>query len=423
MRIFKNATLLLICGVICNFSYADQVNEFYQSGKTYLDAGRYHKALDKFNKAIASTDTQTSPELISGIHYNIGLVHFHLEEFENAVSEYNKAIDIKSDSPVYYNALGIVYSELKQYKKALDIYRKIIKYSPKTAEPFFNIGLVHYNQGDFSSAIDAFKQAISVNNKWTDAYIGLGDIYLKQGQLSQSEQEYKNALQVKSDSIGALMGLGKVYLRQGDTDKARPVLEQVIKIQKDYTEAHFQIAQLYIKNGEKDNAESTMAYFRILRDTDPLLVKAQKWVKIHPDDSKGYNNLGILFLTRRCFEKAIQNYKKAIVLSPTLASAHYNLGHAYHKQGKRKLAIDAYQLAIENDSELAIAHNNLAVCYSELNTHLNKALSHALIATKKIPTNPNYWDTLATIYTQLGSIQEAQQARAKQTSLLMQSQK
>ena len=74
--------------------------------------------------------------------------------------------------------------------------------------------------------------------------------------------------------------------------------DSVIKIQGDNTAAHYQLAQVYIKRGEKKKAASTMAFFKVLRHTDPLLEKAQLWVKRHPDDARGYNNLGIVYLAR-----------------------------------------------------------------------------------------------------------------------------
>jgi len=53
-----------------------------------------------------------------------------------------------------------------------------------------------------------------------------------------------------------------------------------------------------------------------------------------------------------------------------------------------------------------------------LQTNLEKALFHAQTATDLAPTEANYWDTLATVYTQLGLNSEAKQARQKQVSLL-----
>ena len=96
--------------------------------------------------------------------------------------------------------------------------------------------------------------------------------------------------------------------------------EKVIEIQIDKTAAYYQIAQVYIKRGQKEKAAAAMAFFKILRNTDPLLQKAQKWIRIHPDDPKGYNNLGIIYLTRRRYDKAVENYKHAISLAPALAS-------------------------------------------------------------------------------------------------------
>ena len=170
----------------------------------------------------------------------------------------------------------------------------------------------------------------------------------------------------------------------------------------DHTEAHYQLAQIYIKRGEKEKAAAAMAFFKGLRQTDPLLQKAEMWVKKHPHDARGYNNLGIVYLARQRFADAIANYKRAISLAPDLATAHYNLGHAYHKHGKLDLAIAAYQQALDTDTDLAIAHNNIAVCYTELKRHLDKALLHARTAVRLAPTEANYWDTLVQVCTALG---------------------
>jgi len=236
---------------------------------------------------------------------------------------------------------------------------------------------------------------------------------LKQGSFEQAAYAYKQATRLNSSGVSAILGLGKVYAKQTRFGDAITALEKVIEIQVDNTEAHYQLAQVYIKRGEKKKAAAAMTVFKVLHQTDPLLEKAQLWVKKHPDDARGYNNLGIVYLARRRFEKAIENYKCAISLSPTLATAHYNLGHAYHKQGKVKLAIDAYQRALSADATLAIAHNNIAVCYVELQARFDKALCHAQTAVHLAPTEANYWDTLAQVYTLLGLDSEARHAREK----------
>lgn len=411
-------TILILCSTFGNLALANLANEFYQNGIKYAEEGRYSPALKAFDEAIRSAKAGTDKNWLAEVHFQKASAYYALEKFEKAVSEYKEAITHNPNSTVFYNALGITHSELKQYNAALDTFKKALTLSPKKAEPHYNIGLVYLKQGIFPPAVDAFKQAVAINAKWADAHNGLAEASLKQGLLSQAEKSYVKAIRLNPDGIGANLGLGQVHAKQKRYENAITQFQKVIEIQSDNTEAHYQLAQAYIKLGQKEKAASTMAFFKILRHTDPLLQKARKWVKIYPDDPKGYNNLGILYLTRKRHNTAIENYKRAISLSPTLTAAHYNLGLAYHKQGKLKLAIGAYQKALSFDAKLAIAHNNIAVCYTELQTNLEKALSHAQTATDLAPTEANYWDTLATVYTQLGLNSEAKQARQKQVSLL-----
>ena len=359
---------------------------------------------------IALSDTSPAEK-----YYKSAAAYHNLGEFEQAISEYRKAIALDPNSPIIYNRLGIAYSELKQYDAALDAYQKALALSPMTAEPHYNIGLVHLKQGDFPRALEAFKRAIAIDVEWGDAYTGLGEVYLKQGDFGQAARAYKQATRLNPNgNPSAIFGLGKVYAKQGRLDDAITAVEKAIEIQVDNTEAHYQLAQIYIKRGEKEKAASAMAFFKVLRQTDPLLEQAEIWVKSHPDDARGYNNLGIVYLARRRSQDAIANYKRAISLAPALATAHYNLGHAYHKLGKAKLAIAAYQQALTIDTTLAIAHNNVAVCYIESGVDLDQALSHARTAVRLVPTEANYWDTLSQICTLLGLKSEAQQAREKQ---------
>lgn len=349
-------------------------------------------------------------------HYKDATAYHDLGEFEQAISEYRKAIALNPNSPIIYNRLGVAYSELKQYDAALDAYQRALALSPMTAEPHYNMGLVYLKQGDLPHALKAFKRATIINAEWEDAYTGLGEVYLKQGDLGQAAHAYRQATRLNPNgNPNAILGLGKTYVKQGRLDDAITAVEKAIEIQVDNTEAHYQLAQIYVKRGDRKKAASAMAFFKVLRQTDPLLQEAETWVKRHPEDARGYNNLGIVYLARRRSEDAVASYKRAISLAPELATAHYNLGHAYHKQGKINLAIVAYQQALTIDTTLAIAHNNVAVCYIESEIDLDKALSHARTAVRLAPTEANYWDTLAQVCTALGLESEAQHARARST--------
>ena len=403
---------------VVNFANAINIKEHYQRGIKYKNSGQFQKAIASFEIVLMSAKTDSDKNLLAETHFQIASIYHILEEYHKSISSYKKAIALNPNSVLYYNGLGISYSELKQYKSAITTFKKAIELNPINAQLHYNLGLVYLKQGELSIAKAAFNKAISVDTNWVEPHLGLGEVLRKQGNFTEAEQSYFKALGISSNGITALSGLGQVYTKQKRYDLAIDSYEKVIAIESDNTEAHYQLAQIYTKLGDKEKASTRIAFFKLLRSTDPILEKAVKWVKTHPDDTIGYNNLGIIYLTRRRYDKAIEYYNHAINLSPNLAITRYNLGLTYHKQGKLDLAIKSYQNAISLDSTLAIAHNNIAVCYTDLQQNLKEALLHAETATSLAPDDANYWDTLATVCTHLGLDNQAQNARQKQIKLL-----
>lgn len=417
MKVLKTITILYIYFVLGNCVSANNADEHYQRGIEYRDAGQFQKAISSFEKVFSIVRVDEDRNLLANTHFQIASIYYILEEYHKSISSYNNAITLNPNSVLYYNALGISHSEAKQYKDAISSFRKATKLNPKNAQPYYNLGLVYLKQGELSLAKAAFNKAIIVDTNWVDAYLGLAEVLLKQGHLENAEKSYLKALEISANGINALSGLGQVYAKQKRYDLAIDTYEKVISLESDNTEANYQLAQIYNKLGDRDKAALKIAFFKLLRSTDPILEKAVKWVKTHPDDPIGFNNLGIIYLTRQRYDKAIENYNRAITLSPNLAISHYNLGLTYHKQGKLDMAINSYQKAISLNSTLAIAHNNLAVCYTDLRQNLKAALLHAETATSLAPDDANYWDTLATVCTHLGLDNQAQNARQKQISL------
>ena len=82
-------------------------------------------------------------------------------------------------------------------------------------------------------------------------------------------------------------------------------------------------------------------------------------IRINPQDTNAYNNLGIALRRQGKLEEAITYYQKAIQLDPKYAIAYYNLGNALYLQGKLDEAIASYRQAIQLDPKYAYAYNGL----------------------------------------------------------------
>ena len=83
------------------------------------------------------------------------------------------------------------------------------------------------------------------------------------------------------------------------------------------------------------------------------------------DKIRGHFNAGVRFSQRRDFDKAIEEYSKALEINPGIAEIHSNLGFAYLDSGKVDLSISSQKKALELDINLVNAYYGLALALEE----------------------------------------------------------
>ena len=216
-----------------DLAFSNPLNQPYEEGIRYKNVGQYQKAIASFEKVLKDAEADIDKSLLAETYYQIASTNHILEDYDEAISSYKKAIVLNPNSVLYYNAIGISYSELKKYKEAIAAYEKAIELTPKNAQPYYNMGLVYLKQGHFALAKDAFYKAINADKDWGEPFIGLGEILLKQGHLEGAERAYLVAEHFSPNGINILLGLGKVYARQKRFELA---IEKVKKVIRHYNE-------------------------------------------------------------------------------------------------------------------------------------------------------------------------------------------
>ena len=90
----------------------------FKKGHSYQEKGQWDKAIAEYNKAI-----ELNPEYAEA-YYNRGLAHYHKGQYDQAISDYNKAIEINPEYAVVYHNRGSAYIKLDQSDRACDDYQK-----------------------------------------------------------------------------------------------------------------------------------------------------------------------------------------------------------------------------------------------------------------------------------------------------------
>ncbi len=90
-----------------------------------------------------------------------------------AKSELNKSAD-------YYNELGIKYGEEGDFDNAIDNFHKVIQMNPKYTSAYANLGIIYGKLGEYDTAIKNLKKALELKPKNYHAWALMGEIKERQ---------------------------------------------------------------------------------------------------------------------------------------------------------------------------------------------------------------------------------------------------
>jgi tetratricopeptide (TPR) repeat protein len=133
-------------------------------------------------------------------------------------------------------------------------------------------------------------------------------------------------------------------------------LRQAVRLSPDWDDPHYVLALTLTELGQLKEA---IKEYKLVID---VAIK---------DDPKilAYYNMGNAYSDLGEYEKAIDSYKQAIKLDPTLSKPHNNLGLAYAALNRIEEAISEFNQAVKLRPDYAEAHYNLGVAYLQLGKH------------------------------------------------------
>jgi len=114
-------------------------------------------------------------------------------------------------------------------------------------------------------------------------------------------------------------------------------------------------------------ADQWLSRAQALEERDPVAAidAYRRSLRLRPDCTEGWINLGRLFAESSDAEAARDCFKSALDLDPADATAFYNLGVLAQDAGRESEAIELYRKALELDPQLAEAHYNLATLFDQ----------------------------------------------------------
>ena len=296
---------------------------------------------------------------------------------------FQRAVAVTDGNALALSNYGLALAKMGHYDQAISEYKKAVEADPTYVESYFNLGNAYKQTGRIPEALEQFREALRVRPGYTDtdASVAIGIILAEQGQGDLAAGEYEKALSRNPDDAPAHYNLGLILVKQGKTDEAMTHFERAIEINPDFDKAYYNAAALFGRRGEVDKAAE---YYTEALRINPHYAEAhvglgmifgmqgradeaadhfRRAIEIKPNSAEAHNNYGILLAQQGDIDEAMTQFADAIKYSPDFAEAHSNLGRGLAAKGDTDSAIAELEKAIHLNPQYLDAHGNLAMTY------------------------------------------------------------
>ncbi|RLE29177.1 hypothetical protein DRJ27_05000, partial [Candidatus Acetothermia bacterium] len=149
---------------------AARAEVYYTLGGLYWAKKDLEQALEHTKQALELARRIGDERLLTGAHNGLGIVYSELGRYEDAIAEYERAIELDPKDALPHNGLGNVDDELGRHEDAIAEYERAIELDPKYAAPHNGLGNVYYELGRHDEAIQAYQKAIELDPKYAYPY-------------------------------------------------------------------------------------------------------------------------------------------------------------------------------------------------------------------------------------------------------------
>ena len=207
----------------------------------------------------------TVPKPQDHIFYNNrGIDYGEKGEYDLAIKDFTKAIELKSDYALSYNNRGAVYRSKGEYDQAIEDCNKAIQLKPDYAEPYSNRGSAYRNKGETDRAIKDYDRAIQLKQDFIEAYYNRGLAYHEKGDFDRAIENYNKAIDLNPKLFHPYYNRGNVYFQKGDFVKAIEDYSKAIELNSELSEAYNNRGEawLHLKEWDKARSDLTVAKSR-----------------------------------------------------------------------------------------------------------------------------------------------------------------
>jgi tetratricopeptide (TPR) repeat protein len=332
---------------------------------------------------------------------NYGLALMAKGEYVNAEKYFNRTLELWPSYSYGFVNMGILKDALGKSAEAEHNFQRSIQCDPMNPETYYYYAnFLHKHQRN-EEAIPLLQKTMQISSAHTQARSLLMNIYAEEYRWAELKFLCEETLKIfpgdliavsfleaskngKSKSEMALeqatrnptpenyLNLSLISYQENDFRGCIKYAAQSLKLKPDYSEAYNNIGSAYSMMAKFDSAEIALKQAIHIRPDYPLAInnirlaeKRKSQVRVFMDAIKSnpteqsYLSLSLYFYREGMYAKCIESAQDALKINPKSADAYNNICSAYNNLKKWDKAIEACNRAVELKPDFQLAKNNL----------------------------------------------------------------
>lgn len=225
-----------------------------------------------------------------------------------------------------FTARGIAYRNKGQYELAITDFNQAIQIEPKLVNAWVQKCRTDNAKDDRDSAIADCSAALNLDPKNGSAWTYRGDAYSHKKDFDRAIHDFTEAVKFSPEWMWPYNDRGELYLDRGNYDLAIQDFDKVIRLSDTYTMGWNNRCRALAIVGRLDQA---------LNDCNQALKLNPKFINymVISGNVSAIQHRGFVHLKAGRFAAAIEDFDKALELTPKSAEVLYGRGVAKQKNG------------------------------------------------------------------------------------------
>ena len=310
----------------------------------------------------------------------LGTCYMKMKEFKKSIDPLERALQKAPDNIGVHNSLGTAYIASERYDDAIKCYKKALEISPDNPMAYYNIGSAYQIQKRHEDACEYLKKAVELDEEDESFKVAYAMSLVKLEKFEKASDIYKKLLTQHPEKDNYKFNLVTCYEAMGEYQTAIKMLESIVFVNQKFVLPAQKLANLYIKTNQLSKAKEiydklllknkptaeTMHQYAVLSsslcDTDTAEKILKKVIKMNPNIAKAHKDLAVIYLNKRLFDYAEDEFKTALNLAPNDFEILFEYGNFLYSISKNTEAERYYLESLEIEPE-----NVLALTFMALN--------------------------------------------------------